>query len=173
MRRLFDRWVPEALTMMGAIKLLQFLRLLGVKVRVNGWRKVTSIFLRGESSKFVLGCFRLDPDSSALLPAPGRSVAAGRLAAKLAAYLRITDSINYLVEPGKLAFIRRRRRFRDLLYVEVDDIGMIMQIKPYFDGLGRELEDASPLLEETLEYIKYHCNKMHNMPEEARAIALM
>ena len=173
MRRLFDRWVPEALTMMGAIKLLQFLRLLGVKVRVNGWRKVTSIFLRGESSKFVLGCFRLDPDSSALLPAPGRSVAAGRLAAKLAAYLRITDSINYWVEPGKLAFVRRRRRFRDLLYVEVDDIGMIMQIKPYFDGLGRELEDASPLLEETLEYIKYQCNKMHNMPEEARAIALM
>ena len=85
MRRLFDRWVPEALTMMGAIKLLQFMRLLGVRVRVNGWRKVTSIFLRGESSKFVLGCFRLKPDSSALLTAPNKAVAVSRLAAKMAA----------------------------------------------------------------------------------------
>ena len=169
MRRLFDRWVPEALTMMGAIKLLQFLRLLGVKARVNGWRKVTSIFLRGESSKFVLGCFRLKPDSAALFPAPAAEMAASRLAAKLAAYLRLTDAINYWVEPGRLAFYRRRRRFRDLLYAEVDDIGMIVQLKPHFDGIIREQE----ILDETLEYIKYQCNKKHDMPEQERAVALM
>ncbi len=169
MRRLFDRWVPEALTMMGAIKLLQFLRLLGVKARVNGWRKVTSIFLRGESSKFVLGCFRLKPDASALFPAPTEEMAASRLATKLAAYLRLTDAIGYWVEPGKLAFYRRRRRFRDLLFVEVDDIGMIVQLKPYFDGFVRDQE----ILDETLEYIKYQCNKLHDMPEQARAVALM
>ena len=29
MRRLFDRWVPEALTMIGALKVLQFLRMMG------------------------------------------------------------------------------------------------------------------------------------------------
>ena len=173
MRRLFDRWVPEALTMMGAIKLLQFLRLLGVKAQVNGWRKVTSIFLRGESSKFVLGCFRLKPDSTALFPAPTKEAAKLRLAAKLAAYLRTSDAIGYWVEPGKLAFIRRRRRFRDLLYVEVDDFGMITNLQPYFDGSGRELEAASPLLEDILEYIKYQCNKLHDVPEQSRAIALM
>ena len=169
MRRLFDRWVPEALTMMGAIKLLQFLRLLGVKARVNGWRKVTSIFLRGESSKFVLGCFRLKPDSTALFPAPTADMAISRLAAKLAAYLRLTDAIGYWVEPGKLAFYRRRRRFRDLLFVEVDDIGMIVQLKPYFDGVIRDQD----VLDETLEFIKYQCNKKHNMPEQERAVALM
>lgn len=173
MRRLFDRWVPEALTMMGAIKLLQFLRLLGVKATVNGWRKVTSIFLRGESSKFVLGSFRLRPDASALFPPPNREMAIGRISAKLAGYLRVTDAIGYCVEPGKFAFVRRRRRFRDLLYVEVDDFGMIVRLKPYFDGSARELDDASMLLESVLEYIKYQCNKMHNMPEQERAVALM
>ena len=173
MRRLFDRWVPEALTMMGAIKFLQFLRLLGVKASANGWRKVTSIFLRGESSKFVLGSFRLKPDAGALFPAPSRDIAAGRLAAKLAAYLRLSDDIDYWVEPGKFAFIRRRRRFRDLLYVEVDRFGMIVKLKPYLDGIGRDLEVESPLLDETLEFIKYQCNKKHNMPEQTRAVALL
>ena len=173
MRRLFDRWVPEALTMMGAIKFLQFLRLLGVKATVNGWRKVTSIFLRGESSKFVLGCFRLKPDAGALFAAPNKEIAASRLAAKLAAYLRVSDDIDYWVEPGRLAFVRRRRRFRDLLYVEVDKFGMIVKLKPYWDGLSRELESASPILEETLEFIKYQCNKMHNKPEQVRAVVLL
>ena len=173
MRRLFDRWVPEALTMMGAIKFLQFLRLLGVKASVNGWRKVTSIFLRGESSKFVLGCFRLKPDAGALFAAPGKEIAASRLAAKLAAYLRVSDDIDYWVEPGRFAFVRRRRRFRDLLYVEVDKFGMIVKLKPYWDGFSRELENASPILEETLEFIKYQCNKMHNLPEQVRAVALL
>ena len=173
MRRLFDRWVPEALTMMGAIKFLQFLRLLGVKATVNGWRKVTSIFLRGESSKFVLGCFRLKPDAGALFSAPNKEIAASRLAAKLAAYLRVSDDIDYWVEPGRFAFVRRRRRFRDLLYVEVDQFGMIVKLKPYWDGLSRELESASPILEETLEFIKYQCNKMHNKPEQVRAVALL
>ena len=120
-----------------------------------------------------MGCFRLNPDSSALLPAPQKEIAASRLAAKLAAYLRITDAIGYWVEPGKFAFIRRKRRFRDLLYVEVDDFGMIVHLKPYFDGVVGELEPGSPLLDETLEYIKYQCNKLHDMPEQARAVALM
>ncbi|MBE6368556.1 MAG: hypothetical protein E7056_00155 [Lentisphaerae bacterium] len=173
MRHLFDRWVPEALTMMGALKFLQFLRVLGVRVRSNGWRKVTSIFLRGESSKFILGSFRLNPDSTALLPAPGRAEAQRRLAAKLAAYLRTTDAIGYWVEPGKFAFVRRKRRFRDLLLVEVDKMGMIVKLTPWFDRTARKLDPAnSTMLDEVLQVIAYCCNKLHDMPESQRAVEL-
>ncbi len=172
MRRLFDRWMPEALTMMGAIKILQFLRILGVKATSNGWRKVTSIFLRGESSKFILTGFRLNPDSQALFPAPDTKTAARRLAAKLAAYLRITDAIGYWVQPGKLAFIRRKRRFRDLLLVEVDSMGMIVKLIPYFDGSYREFEKESSLLNEVMEYLTYEFNRLRDLPEQERAVVL-
>ncbi len=172
MRRLFDRWMPEALTMMGAIKILQFLRWLGVKASTNGWRKVTSIFLRGESSKFILAGFRINPESSALLPAPDQKTAGRRLAAKLAAYLRVSDAIGYWVQPGKLAFKRRKRRFRDLLLVEVDAMGMVIKLIPHFDGTYRELEKASVLLNEVLEIVTYQINRLRDLPEQDRAVAL-
>ena len=174
MRRLFDRWVPEALTMIGALKVLQFLRMMGVKVRSNGWRKVTSIFLRGESSKFILGTFRINPDSGALLPAPDKTTARRRLAAKLAAYLRTTDAIGYWVEPGRYSFVRRRRRFQDLLLVEVDKLGMIVNLTPYFDRTVLELDPGNnPLLEEVLQVVTYCCNKLHGQSEQQRAVELM
>lgn len=170
--RLFDRWIPETVTMMGALRFLQFLRLLGVKATGNGWRKVTSIFLRNESSKFVLASFRINPDCNALFPAPDLWVAADRLAAKLGAYLRLNPAINYWVEPGKLAFIRRKKRFQDLMLLEVDSFGMINRIKPYFDRSGCEVDPAAPVVAETLEAVKYYCNKLRDLPEQKRAIAL-
>ena len=173
MRRLFDRWIPEALTMLGALKFLQFLRLLGVKATSSGWRKVTSIFLRGENSKFILGSFRLNPDAHALFPAPNQVIAAERLAAKLAAYLRLTDAIVYWVEPGRLAFVRRQRRFRDLVLAEVDDIGMIVKLTPYFDGSVLELEVEQNELDEVLQIIAYYSNKLRELPEQERAVQLL
>lgn len=172
LRRLFDRWIPEAVTMMGVLKILQFLRLLGVKATGNGWRKVTSIFLRNESSKFALGVFRVNPDSNALFPAPDRFTAESRLAAKLGAYLRLNPAINYWVEPGKLAFIRRRKRFHDLMLVKVDSMGAIAEIIPYFDSSGCEIDPANAVVIETLEAVKYYCNKLREQPEDRRAIRL-
>lgn len=172
MHRLFDRWMPQALTMLGLLKFLQFLRMLGVKAKAGGWRKITSIFLRGESSRFILGSFRLLPDAMALFPAPDFNTASIRVAAKLASFLRLTDDIGYWVEPGKLAFIRRRRRFRDLLLLEVDSLGMIVKVTPFFDGAGRELEKGNPLLNDIISTIQYHCNNLRNMPEQVRAIVL-
>jgi len=171
--RLFDRWIPEALTMLGVLKILQFLRLLGVKATSNGWRKVTSIFLRGENAKFILGSFRLNPDAQALFPAPGKVIASERLAAKLAAYLRLTDAIGYWVEPGRLAFVRRRRRFRDLVLAEVDDFGMIVKLTPYFDGSARDLEESGDGLDEILQVIAYYSNKLRELPEQERALQLV
>ena len=174
MHRLFDRWVPESLTMIGALKFLQFLRLLGVRATNNGWRKVTSIFLRGESSKFTLGSFRLLPDAQAVMLPPGKGIAFTRLAAKLAAHLRSSNAIEYWVEPGKLAFVRRRYRHRDLMLAEVDKLGMIIKITPFFDRSHRSLEqEASPLLNEALQIVVYCCNKLHAMPETARAVELL
>ena len=53
--RLFDRWIPESVTMMWALRFLQFLRLLGVKATGNGWRKVTSIFFKNKLISNALG----------------------------------------------------------------------------------------------------------------------
>ena len=172
--RLFDRWIPEALTMLGVLKFLQFLRLLGVRASVNGWRKVTSIFLRGESSKFILASLRIDPDAQALLPAPDFHTASVRLAAKLAAYLRRTEDIRYWVDPGKLAFVRRRHRFCDLVLAEVDNLGMIVKLTPFLDREKRDLRASeSPLLEETLQSVCYYSNKLRELPEHRRAIELL
>lgn len=171
--RLFDRWMPEALTMLGALKFLQFLRLLGVKARTNGWRKVTSIFLRSENSKFILGCFRLKPDALALLPPPDLKTASERLAAKLAAYLRSSDAIAYWVEPGKSAFIRRKKKFRDLVWAEVDNAGNVVRLQPFFDGSAPALEAPGQNLDEILKIIIYYTNKFRNMPEPQRAVKLL
>ncbi len=171
--RLFDRWMPETLTMLGALKILQFLRMLGVKARTNGWRKVTSIFLRGENSKFILGSFRLKPDALALLPPPGLKIASERLAAKLAAYLRSSDAIAYWVEPGKSAFIRRKKKFRDLVFAEVDAVGNVISLQPFFDGSAPSLEAPGQTLDEILKVIIYYANQYRNMPEPQRAVKLL
>ncbi len=174
LRQIFDRWMPEALTMMGALKFLQFLRLLGVRATVSGWRKVSSIFLRGEASKFILASFRLLPDSAALLPAPDRLTAEARLAAKLAAYLRITGAIRYWVEPGRLAFVRHRRRFCDLVLARLNDDGLIVELIPYFDPAAPELEAAeSALLGDILETARTLGNTLRELPETRRAPELL
>ena len=171
--RLFDRWMPEALTMLGALKFLQFLRLLGVKARANGWRKVTSIFLRSENSKFILGCFRLNPDALALLPPPDFKIASERLAAKLAAYLRRSNAISYWVEPEKAVFVRRKKKFRDLVLAEVDEVGNVIRLRPFFDGSAPALEAPGEELDEVLKIIIYYANKLRNMPEPQRAVKLL
>ena len=171
--RLFDRWMPEALTMLGVLKILQFLRMLGVKARANGWRKVTSIFLRSENAKFILGSFRLNPDSLALLPPPDLKTASERLAAKLAAYLRSSDAIAYWVEPGKSAFIRRKKKFRDLVLASVDNAGNVIRLQPFFDGSAPALEAPGQTLDEILKIIIYYANKYRDMPEPQRAVQLL
>jgi hypothetical protein len=139
--------------------------MLGVKARANGWRKVTSIFLRSENSKFILGSFRLNPDSLALLPPPDFTTASERLAAKLAAYLRSSDAIAYWVEPGKSAFIRRKKKFRDLVLASVDNAGNVIRLQPFFDGSAPALEAPGQTLDEILKVIIYYANQYRNMPE--------
>ncbi len=173
LRKLFDRWYAGSLELIGVLKFLQFLRLLGARAKENGWRKITGIFLRGESSKFILATFRLQ------FAAPGDSAPAElataelRLAEKLSEYLRRTRVIRYSVEPGRLAFSRHRGHFCDLVLARVDADGMMVELKPYFDAGGENCElPDSRLLPAVLEEIRTIGNALRRLPEDRRAPAI-
>ncbi len=59
MRSLISDWSLSALVLFVVVKALQFLKWLGFRPTVDGWRRATHAYLRTEHSKFALSAFRL------------------------------------------------------------------------------------------------------------------
>lgn len=129
--RLFDRWSLGAIAVIVVLKLLQFCRLLGVRAEAHGWRKLTSVFLRGEYSKFMLASFRLDYCGGAV----PRSVEEARqiLLRKLYGFLLVHQDLHWSVEPGLFSFGRRRISCCDIVEARVDASGNLLSLHPLFD----------------------------------------
>lgn len=139
--RLFDRWSLGALIVILILKLLQFCRLLGVRAEAHGWRKLTSVFLRGEYSKFMLASFRLDYCDGAA-PQSG-DAARTLLLQKLYGFLLVHQDLHWSVEPGIFSFGRRKVSYCDIVEARVDAGGNLVSLHPLFDKRHSHLLDLT------------------------------
>lgn len=164
--RLFDRWSLGALLVILILKLLQFCRLLGVRAEAHGWRKLTSVFLRGEYSKFMLASFRLDYCGGSV---PASYPEARRtLLQRLYGFQLLHPDLHWSVEPGFFSFGRRRIPFCDIVEAHVDAGGALLGLRPLFDRRqpppGVSEEQAS----EALEAILRICNQYREADSRTR-----
>lgn len=165
--RLFDRWSPGTLLMIFCLKVLQFFRSLGVRAEAHGWRKLTTVFLRGEYSKFMLASFRLDY-CGASVP-KSREEARKVLLRKLYAFQLLHQNLHWSVEPGIFSFGRRRLSFCDLVEAHVDSGGALLALHPQFDQRSSPLQNLTEeQAEEALEAIIRICNSYRETDSRSR-----
>ena len=164
---LFERWSIGALILISILKILQFFRLLGVRAEAHGWRKVTSIFLRGEYSKFMLASFRLDY-SGGCVP-ESLSAAKALLAKRLYEFLLTRKELHWSVEPGVLTFRRRKTILCDIVEAEVDGEGRLKSLFPFFDEHHfRRISLSEKQRAAALERIIQICNQYKDAPDKKR-----
>lgn len=141
MRRLIDRWTFGAFVLVLLLKFLQFLKLLGLKARMNGWRKITGIFMREEHSKFILACFRVDylgprglpddPDSAKMI-----------LIDRLADFIRRNPEFRWRMHWGFFLTRRKKSFLADIVEAEFSGEGDLLRVVPHFDSNC----DTAPLI---------------------------
>ncbi len=141
MRRLIDRWSVGTILMILFIKFLQLLKRIGFKAKMNGWRKVTGIFLRREHSKFILACFRLNYLGTRGRP-EGMEEAKAILTERLADFLRRSPACHWTLEWGFFISKREKLQFTDVVEAVFGADGMLLKLKPYFDT---SCENLTPL----------------------------
>lgn len=164
---LFDNWSIGAVILILVLKSLQFFRLMGVRAEAHGWRKVTSIFLRGEYSKFVLASFRLDYSSGN--PPGSFPDAKAVLLKRLYEFLLTKKELHWSVEPGVLSFSRRKISLCDIVEAEVDSEGFLKKLTPIFDGRHSQLINLTDeQIDFALKNIIRICNQYKDAPGKKR-----
>ncbi|OGV58479.1 MAG: hypothetical protein A2X45_17860 [Lentisphaerae bacterium GWF2_50_93] len=132
MRRLIDRWSFGAFTLILIIKFLQLLKKIGFKTKINGWRKITGIFLREEHSKFILASFRMNYLGTNTLPGDIGS-AKIILIDRLADFIHRNPDCRWTVDWGFFLTGRKKSFFTDIVEAEFSPDGELLRIVPYFD----------------------------------------
>lgn len=141
MRRLIDRWSLGAFLLVGLIECLQCLKALGLRARINGWRKVTGIFMREEHSKFTLASFRLNY-LGANRPPDNPESAKAILIEHLAEFIRRNPEFRWRMEWGFFLTRRKKSSLADIVEAEFSGEGELLRIVPHFDATA----GTSPLL---------------------------
>src|SRR3989338_9691802 len=96
MRRLIDRWTPSVAFLFSFLKLLQFFKKIGARVKENGWRAAMNAYSRMEHSKFILVAFRL-PVSDGRVPHDFEE-SAGLLIRRLADFFGNVPALHWQLE---------------------------------------------------------------------------
>ncbi|MFC1599370.1 hypothetical protein ACFL2W_01140, partial [Candidatus Omnitrophota bacterium] len=132
--RLINRWSPATTFLLVGIKVLQFLRKIGLKPQEDGWRRATRVFLRTEESKFVLASFRLK------IPIDWESEATSDpkykekyIVDKISRFLRGRSECHWRLQWGRFSVRRVPHETVDAVFACFDERGYLRYIDPYFD----------------------------------------
>ncbi len=132
MRTLVDRWSLGSILLILIIKILQGLRVMGLKTKENGWRIVTGTFLRNEQSKFMLASFRLDYSNGFSKPA-NIDDAKLIIIKRLSEFLRKTPATHWALSWSLFKTKRAQLFFTDIVEAEFEKDGHLKKLTPYFD----------------------------------------
>ena len=132
MRRLIDRWSFGVFLMILMIKMLQFMKKIGFKTKINGWRKVSGIFLRREHSKFILAAFRINYLGGNNIPVDTEA-AKKILIDRLADFIRKKPDCRWTIDWGFFLTRRKKSFFTDIVEAEFNSQGEILRLVPCFD----------------------------------------
>ncbi len=153
MRRLVDRWSFGVLFMVSVLKLLQLLKMIGIRTRENGWRMLSGVFLRNEHSKFILASFRLKYHS--LTNKPEDSDTAKKIIVdRLMDFLRSKPSCHWALEWSLFRTKRKRIFFTDIIEAKFDKDSKLQSIIPHFDNTRTTFTLLRPeIIQEALDRI--------------------
>lgn len=132
MRHLIDRWSLGSMFLILIIKTLQGLKKMGLKAEENGWRRVTSTFLRNEQSKFMLASFRLNYTNGFSKP-ENIDEAKSIIITRLSEFLRNTPATHWSLSWSLFKTKRVQLFFTDIVEAEFEGNGRLKKLTPYFD----------------------------------------
>jgi pimeloyl-ACP methyl ester carboxylesterase len=134
MSRLFKgNWSVASVIFFIFIKILQFIRKLGVFARDNGWRKVTQVFLRKEHSKFCLASFRLEFAEDAGVEKIDFPRAKALVMAKLFTFIKNNSIFHWTLEEHSFSTDKKPNQYVDLVDSEFEKDGKLAAIRPNFE----------------------------------------
>jgi pimeloyl-ACP methyl ester carboxylesterase len=133
MARLFKgNWNVPSVLFFIVLKILQFIRKLGVFARDNGWRKVTQVFLQKEHSKFCLASFKLkyydDPFNI-----DDTERAKALIMAKLFNFIKNNSIFHWTLEHHQFSTDKKLSKYVDIVASIFNDQGELTNLKPNFD----------------------------------------
>ncbi|MFZ2655297.1 MAG: alpha/beta hydrolase [Victivallales bacterium] len=169
MRRLIDRWSFGTFLFILLIKFLQFLKKIGFKAKINGWRKVTGIFLRKEHSKFILATFRINylGENS---PLADPAEAKGILIDRLAGFIRRNPDCRWTIDWGFFMTRRKKSFFTDIVEAEFSGNGDLLRIVPHFDRNYRKFPlVGNDIIESVFVRLIDAYNKTKNVDDHTRS----
>ena len=158
MRRLVNRWSITVFILFLIIKLLQFLKKLGVRASEDGWRKATRSFLRTEPSKFVLVCFGLNFDNR------DKSY----IVKELAEFFQQQPVLYWQIEYGRFSAKRIKKDSIDMAHAEYNPEGRLESIIPRLDGVIGFDTLTEEIKAEVIKKIIEFYNKTRDLPDKKR-----
>ncbi len=157
MHKLIARWTPAVFILFLMIKILQYLRRLGLVACEDGWRKITRVYLRTEQSKFALACFGLD------LTNETDNVIKG-----LAEFFREQPATHWQLRWNRFSAQRIKKDTVDFVQANFNADGTLSSIVPYLDA-RQKLDTIDDKLKDTLiQGIIDIYNKTYNLQDKKR-----
>ena len=134
MSRLFKgNWNIPSVLFFIVIKILQFIRKLGVFARDNGWRKVTQVFLQKEHSKFCLASFKLKYYDEPFPKHHDLPRAKALIMAKLFNFIKNNSIFHWTLEYHQFSTDKKLSEYIDIVASEFNDQGELTLLKPNFE----------------------------------------
>ena len=137
MRKLVDNWSPDVFILFLWVKFLQFLKIIGIKPKEDGWRRTTRVYLRTEQSKFILACFRL------CLYSQGESeidedldTKKKKLIEKLRRFFQFQPTVQWQINWSRFWARKKKKNEIDISCVDFGQNGNLKSIIPYLDAFG-------------------------------------
>ncbi len=169
MYRYADKLNLDTLIFYLVVRFLQFLEKIGIKPRVDGWRKVTQCYLRTEYSKFILTAFRLDFWSD-LKTNEDKTLNSAKkhIIERLAQFIKNHPTLHWQISWHKFFAHRDEAKYVDIVRVEFNTNGNLKYIEPYFDTNHPINRIDSELKDFLIGEIIKNYNKTKNIKDKKR-----
>jgi hypothetical protein len=151
MRKIVEKWSPATLALLASLKALEALTRIGIVPKEDGWRKWTRAYCSGETCKFCLPVFRLDPCS---LPLPVEATSRAdeprhlrqRVVHGLASFLRARRGLLGRRLDWRRSGVRVvENSYVDVVEADFDLHGRLAAITPHFESPSPTPEDPGEL----------------------------
>ena len=167
MRRLIDRWTPSVAFLFSFLKLLQFFKKIGARVKENGWRAAMNAYSRMEHSKFILVAFRL-PVSDGRVPHDFEE-SAGLLIRRLADFFGNVPALHWQLEWTAYHVTRKPKSLMDIVRADYRHDGSLERIHPYLDARVSEFGGLDENMKrKLLDSIVANYNQTRNIRDKIR-----
>jgi len=134
MSGLFDRWSLSIALFFVSIKLLQYLRRLGLRPRQDGFRRSTRAFLRVQESHPCMPVFGLRAAGpKTTRKAPNDLSIGDCVVARLQEFLASRPDMRKCLRWGRFQTKIVERTALDVVQADVDASGSLVEIRPYLD----------------------------------------